>query len=46
LVDLKRNIGTFRATSVGIVNIIDAEISVLSGVTAGIVGQHEFYSSS
>ena len=36
--ELKRNIGTFGAASVGIANIIGAGIFVLSGVAAGIAG--------
>jgi len=38
LTELKRNIGTFGAASVGIANIIGAGIFVLSGVAAGIAG--------
>jgi len=38
LSELKRNIGTFGAASVGIANIIGAGIFVLSGVAAGIAG--------
>jgi len=33
---LKRTVGTFGATSVGIANIIGAGIFVLSGVAAGL----------
>ena len=36
--ELKRNVGTFGAASVGIANIIGAGIFVLSGVAAGIAG--------
>lgn len=36
--ELKRNIGTFGAASVGIANIIGAGIFVLSGVAAGVAG--------
>ena len=36
--ELKRNIGTFGAASVGIANIIGAGIFVLSGVATGIAG--------
>jgi len=35
LAELKRNIGTFGTSSVGIANIIGAGIFVLSGVAAG-----------
>jgi APA family basic amino acid/polyamine antiporter len=38
LAELKRNIGTFGAASVGIANIIGAGIFVLSGVAAGVAG--------
>lgn len=38
MVELKRNVGTFGAASVGIANIIGAGIFVLSGVAAGIAG--------
>ena len=38
MAELKRNIGTFGAASVGIANIIGAGIFVLSGVAAGIAG--------
>ena len=38
MTELKRNIGTFGAASVGIANIIGAGIFVLSGVAAGIAG--------
>jgi len=38
LTELKRNIGTFGAASVGIANIIGAGIYVLSGVAAGTAG--------
>lgn len=38
MTDLKRNVGTFGAASVGIANIIGAGIFVLSGVAAGIAG--------
>ena len=38
MAELKRNIGTFGAASVGIANIIGAGIFVLSGVAAGVAG--------
>jgi len=38
MTELKRNIGTFGAASVGIANIIGAGIFVLSGVASGIAG--------
>ncbi|MCE9652599.1 MAG: amino acid permease [Nitrosarchaeum sp.] len=38
MAELKRNIGTFGAASVGIANIIGAGIFVLSGVASGIAG--------
>ena len=38
MTELKRNVGTFGAASVGIANIIGAGIFVLSGVAAGIAG--------
>jgi len=38
MAELKRNVGTFGAASVGIANIIGAGIFVLSGVAAGIAG--------
>ncbi|HSB83341.1 MAG TPA: amino acid permease [Nitrosarchaeum sp.] len=38
MTELKRNIGTFGAASVGIANIIGAGIYVLSGVAAGTAG--------
>jgi len=38
LAELKRNVGTFGAASVGIANIIGAGIFVLSGVASGIAG--------
>jgi len=44
LAELKRNIGTFGAASVGIANIIGAGIFVLSGVAAGIAGPAVIFS--
>lgn len=38
MTELRRNVGTFGAASVGIANIIGAGIFVLSGVAAGIAG--------
>lgn len=38
MTELKRNVGTWGAASVGIANIIGAGIFVLSGVAAGIAG--------
>lgn len=42
--ELKRNIGTFGAASVGIANIIGAGIFVLSGVATGIAGPAVIFS--
>lgn len=44
MTELKRNIGTFGAASVGIANIIGAGIFVLSGVAAGIAGPAVIFS--
>jgi len=44
LAELKRNVGTFGAASVGIANIIGAGIFVLSGVAAGIAGPAVIFS--
>jgi len=44
LSELKRNIGTFGAASVGIANIIGAGIFVLSGVATGIAGPAVIFS--
>lgn len=44
MAELKRNVGTFGAASVGIANIIGAGIFVLSGVAAGIAGPAVIFS--
>ncbi|MFQ5782491.1 MAG: APC family permease [Nitrosopumilus sp.] len=44
MTELKRNVGTFGAASVGIANIIGAGIFVLSGVAAGIAGPAVIFS--